>query len=220
MVLLAPSAHPLQLLLNHCDTYATSHDIIYNTKKSVCMCIKPKQLKSTNDHVFELSGKNLKHVASHKYLGVNLTADRKDDTDIQQQCRNIYSRGNLLIRNFKNCNTEVKCHLFKTFCSNIYCSALWCNFTAESMRRLKVAYNRIFRILMCLEHRTSMSANFIARDMDPFVVILRKAIASFRKRVYNSDNILIRTVVDSGFFTFCRLSRRWNEALFVFHWRT
>ncbi len=90
MVLLAPSAHALQLLLNHCDTYATSHDIIYNTKKSVCMCIKPKQLKSTNDHVFELSGKNLKHVASHKYLGVNLTADRKDDTDIQQQYRNIY----------------------------------------------------------------------------------------------------------------------------------
>ena len=36
---------------------------------------------------------------------------------------------------------------------------------------------------MGLEHRTSMSAEFIVRDMDPFAVILRKAIASFRKRI-------------------------------------
>ena len=98
-----------------------------------------------------------------------------------------------------------------------YCSTLWCRFTDESMRRLKVAYNRIFRILMGLEHRTSMSAEFIVRDMDPFVVILRKAIASFRKRIFSNDNILVRTVVDSVFFTFCRLSRRWSKALFVLH---
>ena len=121
----------------------------------------------------------------------------------------------MLIRNFKTCSNEVKCHLFQTFCSNIYCSTLWCRFTDESMRRLKVAYNRIFRILMGLEHRTSMSAEFIVRDMDPFVVILRKAIASFRKRIFSNDNILVRTVVDSVFFTFCRLSRRWSKALFV-----
>ena len=56
----------------------------------------------------------------------------------------------MLIRNFKTCSNEVKCHLFKTFCSNIYCSTLWCRFTDESMRRLKVAYNRIFRILIFL----------------------------------------------------------------------
>ena len=52
---------------------------------------------------------------------------------------------------------------------------------------------------MGLEHRTSMSAEFIVRDMDPFVVILRKAIASFRKRIFSNDNILVRTVVDSVF---------------------
>ena len=181
------------------------------------MCVKPKQLKSNIVHEFVLSGNNLKHVVNHKYLGVQLTANYKDDTDIRQQCRNVYSRGNMLIRNFKTCSNEVKCHLFKTFCSNIYCSTLWCRFTDESMRRLKVAYNRIFRILMGLEHRTSMSAEFIVRDMDPFVVILRKAIASFRKRIFSNDNILVRAVVDSVFFTFCRLSRRWSKALFVLH---
>ena len=47
----------------------------------------------------------------------------------------------------------------------------------------KVAYNRICRILMGLEHWTSMSAKFIVQDMDPFVVILCKAIASVRKHI-------------------------------------
>ena len=74
-----------------------------------------------------------------------------------------------------------------------------------------MAYNRIFRILLCLEHRISMSAEFIVKDMDPFVVILCKAVASFRKRIFSSENILVRSAVDSVFFTFCRLSRRWRE---------
>ena len=103
----------------------------------------------------------------------------------------------MLIRNFKTCSNEITCHLFKTFCSNIYCSTLWCRFTDESMRRLKVAYNRVLRILMCLEHRTNMTAEFIVRDMDPSVVILYKAIASFQKRIFSNNNILVSTVVDS-----------------------
>ena len=213
VVLIAPSAHALQLFLSLCDSYASCHGIVYNTKKTVCMCVKPKQFKSNIVHEFLLSGNNRKYVVNHKYLGVQLTANYKDDSDIRQQCRNVYSRGNMLIRNFKTCSN----HLFKTFCSNICCSTLWCRFTDESMRRLKVAYNRIFRIPMGLEHRTSMSAEFIVRDMDPFAVILRKAIASFRKGIFSNDNILVRTAVDSVFFTFCRLSRRWSKALFVLH---
>ena len=74
----------------------------------------------------------------------------------------------------------------------------------------------VYKIFPNIEHRISMSAEFIARDIDPFVV-LRKAIASFRKRIFSSENILVRTVVDSVFLTFCRLSRRWSKALFVLH---
>ena len=202
VVLLAPSAHALRLFLNQCDSYASGHGIVYFffTKKTVCMFVKPKQLKGNTVHEFLLSGNNLKHVVNHKFLGVLSTPNYKDDNDIRQQCRNVYGRGYMLIRNLKTCSNDVKCHLFKTFCSNIYCSTLWCRFTDESMRRLKVVCNRIFRILMGLEHRTSMSAEFILRDMDPFVVILHKAIASFRKRIFCSQNILVRTVVDSIFF--------------------
>ena len=29
-------------LLNICDNFAISHSLIYNTKKSICMCFTPK----------------------------------------------------------------------------------------------------------------------------------------------------------------------------------
>ena len=55
VVLIAPSAHALQLFLNLCDSYASDHGIVYNTKKTVCMCVNPTQLKSNIVHEFVLS---------------------------------------------------------------------------------------------------------------------------------------------------------------------
>ena len=43
MVLLAPMVTALQTLLEVCRAYATPHDIIYNTTKTVCMLVRPKQ---------------------------------------------------------------------------------------------------------------------------------------------------------------------------------
>jgi hypothetical protein len=205
LVLLAPSAQALQLLVNQCELFAGCHDILYNTKKSVCMCIKPRNFKFDIPNNVLLNGKLLKNVTSEKYLGVLVANNCKDDPDIEQQCRSLYSRGNVLIRNFKSCSEDVKCHLFRAYCSNIYCSFLWSNFNVETMRRLKVAYNRVFRILLGLQHRVSMSASFISRGMDPFPVLVRKSIYSFRTRVLDSDNLLLKAIVGSEFFNLVEL---------------
>ena len=44
-----------------------------------------------------------------------MSIDCKDDLSIRNQRRNFYSRGNMLIRNFKRCQESVKCLLFKSF---------------------------------------------------------------------------------------------------------
>ena len=43
MVLLAPTVSALQTLLEVCRAYAGPHDIVYNTTKTVCMLVRPKQ---------------------------------------------------------------------------------------------------------------------------------------------------------------------------------
>ena len=75
MVVLAPSAHALQLFLNKCDSDASGHEIVYNMNQRVGMCVKPKQLKSNIVHEFVAPGNNLKHEGNHKYIRVQLLAN-------------------------------------------------------------------------------------------------------------------------------------------------
>ena len=123
-----------------------------------------------------------------------------------------------IIRNFKHCSDAVKCQLFKSFCTSFYCASLWSCYTIESLRHLKVAYNRIFRILMGMHHRTRMSENLISRGLDPFKVIVRKLSWSFRSRVLQSDNMLLKIIVNSMYFMRCKLSRKWNAAILNLKW--
>ena len=51
---------------------------------------------------------------------------------------------------------------------------------------------------MGMHHR--MSKNLIRRCLDPFKVITRKLPWSFRFRVLQSDNILLKTIVNSMHF--------------------
>ena len=46
MCLLSFSTAGMQKLLNICDQYSNDHDLIYNSKKTMCMCFTPKSCKS------------------------------------------------------------------------------------------------------------------------------------------------------------------------------
>ena len=124
--------------------------------------------------------------------------------------KSIYSKGNLIFRNFKHCCESVKCQLFKSFCSSFYCSPLWCYYNVDSIRRLKVAYNRIYRILLGLCHRTSVSFSLISRGLDPLPVVLRKSVGSLRRRLYSSNNVLVQNVVCSKYFALSNLLMKWD----------
>ena len=76
------------------------------------------------------------------------------------------------------------------------------------------ASNRIFRILMKLHSRTSMSYNFLLHGLNPFQVIIRKSIGSLRKRLLTSDNTLVRLIMDSMYFLNCKLNIKWNSIVF------
>ena len=41
-----------------------------------------------------------------------------------------------VIRKFSKCSVNVKCYLFQTYCSTMYCSALWFNSTKTALTKL------------------------------------------------------------------------------------
>ena len=214
-VLVAPSAKALQCLILLCEDYAKCHDISFNVKKSVYMCIKPKSLASINVPKICLNSCSIKLVETYKYLGVLISNSNCDDAAITSQISNVYTRGNILISHFKKCSAEVKCELFKTYFSSFYCSSLWCNYATETGRRFKVAYNRVFRLLMNFDRRTSMSEAFITFNVLHSSVILRKAMFSFMKRVSESTNSIIMAIANSSHYFNSAMFLHWCDNLFT-----
>ena len=68
------------------------------------MCFKPSTIRCTRPWFF-LAGMKIAIVTHCKYLGVIVTE------------RNTCS------------DNDLECYLFKTYCSTMYCSALWFNST-------------------------------------------------------------------------------------------
>ena len=68
-----------------------------------------------------LAGRKLDFVDEQKYLGVYICSDMSDVRDMKRQLRAIYARGNMLIRKFSNCSTDVKMELFRSLLNSFNC---------------------------------------------------------------------------------------------------
>lgn len=87
---------------------------------------------------------DLRH--SCKYLGVFISGDCCDDSDISRQRRSLYVHCIYVSMNFKACSHSVKCTLITYFCSNnIYDGHCWFRFKTASVKNLFIAFNNSFR---------------------------------------------------------------------------
>ena len=73
-------------------------------------------------------------------------------------------------------SVDVKCYLLKTYCSTMYCSAMWFDITKSAMKKLKVAYNNSSRRLLSLPTYNSASETFPVLNI-PSVAIALSTIA-------------------------------------------
>ena len=97
------------------------------------------------------------------------------------------------------CSPDVKCYVFKTYCCNLYCAPFWYNSTKATMKKLKVAYNISLRRLLGLPSYNSASGMFVNLNISSFGELLRKYVYSFRNRLENSENSIIRGIYLSQF---------------------
>ena len=213
-VLCAPSPSALQKLINICESFAQENGILYNIKKTKVMCFKPKCWKKIYIPSFTLCDNILSVVSNEKYLGVILSDELKDDKDLMRQLRCIYSYGNMLVKKFKKCSDNIKTHIFRTYCSNFYACQLWCNYSSSVYKKVKVAFNNVYRSLMSIKRGSSISMAFVQNNLNTFDCLIRKSAFSLRKRIFESENSLVHCVVQSVYFMSSCLSKKWNSILF------
>ena len=221
IVLMCPSFRGLQDLLNICASYADKHDIKFNTTKSVVLIRRNNLLKNAFVPKFRLCNSDLTEVKETKYLGHIISADGKDDKDMQIACGKLYAQGNSLIRKFHMCTEKVKIKLFVTFCSQFYCAPLWFfNKSDKIYNKLNVAYNNVFRFLLGLPwdeqgRPCSASAMFANRKVKSLQEILRNLIYKFMCRLDISDNDIVRCTLYTCVTRNSKLRKHWNRLLFV-----
>ena len=173
LVVFAPSISGLRELLKVCDVFADSHDIKYNPNKSQVLISRGKFLSGVNIPPFCIGGSCIPETDTVKYLGHFICNTMRDDTDILRQRRQLYARANVLARKFYMCTDEVKVLLFRTFCCNLYTCQLWWNFTQTAMRKINVAYNNAFRMIMQLPRYCSASNMFAMCNVPSCQAVMR-----------------------------------------------
>ena len=160
--------------------------MIINNQHKICIGNFPE---------VKMGYETLKYVNSVKYLGHVICSNLYDNDDIDRQVKSVYIRGNTLFRKFNKCEDEVKCKLFQAYCTNLYCSSLWCTFTLVSMDRLRVAYNNTFRLLLNLPRWCSASGMFSLTSVPSFSAIMRRHKYSLLNRLQQSSNLFVSALI-------------------------
>jgi len=119
IVILAPSWHALQMLLNVLHSQPILIDMSCNVNKTICMMFKRKRQSSIIRAQFpplRIGANCVKYVSDFRYLGHVIMDNFSDDGDIRREIRCMFTRCNMLRRRFYNCSMSVKLVLFKSFC--------------------------------------------------------------------------------------------------------
>ena len=133
----------------------------------------------------KLNYTSLKFVNVVKYLGHTITSDLSDSTDVARATRGIDARGRLLLRKFQHCTESVKIVLFRSYMTPIYCCHLWTRYTVQQLKRLKVAYNNVFRMLFGVGRNNESVRFIISRRLPTVAEIIRKCTFSLFSRLYS-----------------------------------
>jgi hypothetical protein len=59
-----------------------------------------------------------------RYLGIKIETCYSCKSDRKRQLCQFYANANMFIRKFSFCSDDVKVHLFKSYCTNLYCTQL------------------------------------------------------------------------------------------------
>ena len=161
-------------------------------KQSFLLCFIPGTLKFGRPALY-IDNLLIPNVSDCKYLGT-IICQKNCDLDIKRQMRKLYANVNMLLRRFSKCSTPVKCYLFKTYCSNLYCASLWYYSTVTAMKKLKIAYNNSIRRLFCLPKHNSPGKMCVCLNIMSLGELLRKYMYSFRLRFSSSLNSIIDNI--------------------------
>ena len=199
MVILAPSWHSLQMLLDMCSGPVAELDMKFNAEKSVAMVFAPVNVNRRLSCVFEsftLGADKLQFVESFKYLGHLLTVNLCDDEDMLKQMGQLFYRTNMLIRKFAKCSMSVKLCLFRSYCISFFGMSLWSRYRKATFLKLEASYTKCVKMFFCYDRLHSVTQMFLDLGLPTFNTLMCNASLKFKNICKIHTNVLVRSVHD------------------------
>jgi len=197
IVLLSPSWHGLQKLLNVIEKAATVVGMSFNTNKTVCMVVNPydkSKIVCLSFPQLSLANCKLSFVSQFKYLGHIIENTFCDDSDINREIKSLFARANVLIRRFSSCSRQVKLRLFKSYCLCFYDVALWENFHVSALNKLSSAYSKCLKLFFGFPKYGSVTDMLLQLGMPSFSTLIHNARVSFNERLYCLSGAILHAV--------------------------
>ena len=117
----------------------------------------------------------------------------------------MYANVNLLLRKLSKFSVNVKCYLFKSYCSNLYCALMWFGCTKTALLKLIVAHNNNLGRFNCLPRHNIKS----------FGELLRVFEHGFCSRIIISRKFMHSSNCNSPCSNYSELWTWWRTLLYV-----
>ena len=113
------------------------------------------------------------------------------------------------------CSTDVKVTLFNYFCSSLYTTQLWTNYSRAVINKLYTAYHNMLKLFIGVSKREHTRPICVALDVTYCPAFIRKLVYKFIDRLKNSNNELIRTLCDMSCFYTSNILKHWRFLLYA-----
>jgi hypothetical protein len=129
IVLLAPSASALRIMLAICDDYAKDYYISFNASKSKCLIVLPNNRRFLHEFVelsaFYVGDNPIEFVDHFVHLGHVITNQLTDSDDILKRRHEFVGQVNNVLCFFSKLKSCVIHKLFQSYCMSMYGCELW-----------------------------------------------------------------------------------------------
>ena len=192
IVLLAPCASALRVMLNICDTFASSHGLVFNAAKTQLICFRQRY---THTFLPELifNGSKLKFVEEVTHLGHILANNLDDKRDIIRAVKDLNRKANSVLCKFSSLDPFVKCFLIKSYCLSLYGSPLW-SLSSPSLRIIEVALNKLLRKVWNLPYNSHRSIVHCTSHIPTVSHLVFNRFCSLMSSVSSSSSALLHSV--------------------------
>lgn len=129
IVILAPTASALRIMLAICDNYAKDYSISFNAGKSKCLVVLPSNRRLLSDLVrqctFYIGDNPIEYVNSFEHLGHIITNQLVDNDDIIKRRNTFIGQVNNVLCFFSKLKSCIIYKLFQSYCMSLYGCELW-----------------------------------------------------------------------------------------------